>query len=145
MDRWIAYIDVGGIWAWLSLAAGVIGVLAVVFALGKPYKRPSAIFAIEMGLLAVALGGLGWFIHKGRTDAQLNRAADKLAPAPRVHDRDRNTAQSEAAQSMVDQLRIDAERVSMRPVRVAIVAGGAPIVLGGLLYLMAGAPQRRRG
>jgi hypothetical protein len=144
MDRWVAYVDVGGIWAWLALAAGAVGLLTVIFALGKPHKRPSAIFAIEMGLLAFALGGLGWFIHKGRTDEQLNRAADKLAAAPRVNDRARNTAQSEAAQDVIAQMALDAERVTMRPVRIAIVAGGAPLVLGGLLYLMGGSTPRRR-
>ncbi|MGK0357975.1 MAG: hypothetical protein ACI9U2_000258, partial [Bradymonadia bacterium] len=34
MSRWIDYIDAGGIWAWLALAAGLIGVLTVVAAVG---------------------------------------------------------------------------------------------------------------
>lgn len=137
MDRWIDYIDAGGLFAWLAALAGAAGVLAVLFALRSRYKRPSAVLAIELGLVAFALGGVGWFVNKGKADDARRYAQEKLGTAPQVNDRPRNTGKSEVAAEVHDLIEAEAAQSVMRPVRVAIGAGGASIALGLLLFLAA--------
>lgn len=102
MNRWIDYVDMGGPWAWLALAAGLVGVIAVVLAVGKRYKQPSAIFAMEMGLVAFAMGGIGWYIKDNA------------------------------------EMRVETAEQILRPVYVALGAGGAAIGLALVLFLVAG-------
>lgn len=139
MSRWIDYIDAGGIWAWLALAAGLIGVLTVVMAVGKRYKQPSAVFAIEMGLVAFALGAVGWYVNDATAQERRQRAHETLGLAP-----SRDAARSAAADEITARIEADAAEQVMRPVDVAIRAGGAAIALGAVLFLVAGPTSKSR-
>lgn len=143
MDRWIDYIDAGGTFAWLAAAAGAFGVLTVLLALPKQYKRAPAIFAMEMGFIAFALGGVGWFINSGKADEARRYANEKLGGAPQASDGPRNTASSAVAEEVRDLIEDEAQRTVTRPLWVAGGAGGAAVVLGGVLLLMAGSAGKR--
>lgn len=140
MNQWIDYVDAGGLFAWLAALAGAAGVLTVLFAITRTYKRPSAVLAIELSLAALALGGVGWFVNKGKADEARRYAAEKLGGAPQVHDRPRSTAKSEVAAEVHGIIEAEAADAVMRPVQVAVRAGGASGVLG-LLLLLAAKPQ----
>lgn len=137
MDQWIDYIDAGGLFAWLAALAGAAGALVVILAITSRYKRPSAVLAIELGMIAFALGGVGWFINKGKADDARRYAQEKLGGAPQVNDRPRSTGRSEVAAEVHDIIEAEAEAAVMRPVHVAVRAGGASIALGLLLFLAA--------
>lgn len=139
MNGLIDYVDVGGTWAWLALAAGIVGVLAVLFALGKRYKQPAAIFAMEMGLLAFALGGVGWYINDATAQDRRQMAHEKLGGSPSA-----DAARSAAAAEITARIEADAAVQVMRPVQVAVRAGGAALALGAVLFLVAGPTSKSR-